>query len=157
MQFDIKDILNTVAPTAGLIFAAWIYLNVLQQRYTGSYDRYRALVAEFRAHQKPGDMSEQRHHSVKLQIGLYKKRCEQMRAATNIAVIAAIILTGAIAIGLLNITVLKGNLLKLATLALTLLGLILLIVSAIYLYLENSALQVAIDSEISDIPELSGI
>ena len=44
MDFELKDLLEAIGPNATLIFAAWIFLSFLQQRYTAAYDRYRALV-----------------------------------------------------------------------------------------------------------------
>jgi hypothetical protein len=49
-DFDLKEFLQAVGPTASLIFAAWIFLTFLQARYSAAYERYRALIAEFREH-----------------------------------------------------------------------------------------------------------
>jgi hypothetical protein len=79
-EFDLKDLLEAVGPTASLIFAAWIFLTFLQARYTAAYERFRALIAELRSHRG----QDQRRTSLRQQILLYKRRCEQMRLATNI-------------------------------------------------------------------------
>src|SRR3954462_9829864 len=84
--YDLKDVLTAVGPTASLIFAAWIFLSFLQQRYTTAYERYRSLISEYRQ----GNLQDQRKRSVRDQILMYKQRCEQMRLATNIGVIWAI-------------------------------------------------------------------
>jgi hypothetical protein len=48
MEFKLKDVLDAVGPTASLIFAAWIYLSFLQQRYSSGYQNYRDLVSMYR-------------------------------------------------------------------------------------------------------------
>src|SRR3954462_6929975 len=71
MDFELKDLLEAIGPNATLIFAAWIFLSVLQTRYTGAYDRYRALIEGYR--NSSGDSA--RRRSLVQQIDLYKRRC----------------------------------------------------------------------------------
>src|SRR3954470_17003472 len=97
MYFKSKDFLEAIGPSASLIFASWIFLSFLQTRYTAAYERYRSLIDERRQNltQKPdeGVTDEDRHQrSLGGQIGLYRRRCEHMRLATNIGVIAAMLL-----------------------------------------------------------------
>jgi hypothetical protein len=86
--FELKDLLQALGPTASLIFAAWIFLSFLQSRYSAAYERYRSLLDEFRQHSN----RDRRRESLHEQILEYKRRCEQMRRATNLGVIAAICL-----------------------------------------------------------------
>src|SRR5215210_4820578 len=88
MDFELKDLLEALGPTASLIFAAWIFLSFLQSRYTAAYERYRALISEFRE----GLEDARRRHNIRDEVMLYKKRVELMRRATNIGVAAAILL-----------------------------------------------------------------
>jgi hypothetical protein len=84
LEFQLKDLLQAVGPTASLIFAAWIFLSFLQSRYTSAYERYRSLLQEFRTH----EAKDRRRETLQDQILEYKRRCEQMKTATNIGVIA---------------------------------------------------------------------
>jgi hypothetical protein len=84
--FQLKDLLKALGPTASLIFAAWIFLSFLQSRYTTAYEHYRSFIDESRQHPN----RHRRRESLRDQILEYKRRCEQMRRATNLGVIAAI-------------------------------------------------------------------
>src|SRR4051812_48142278 len=106
--YSLKDVLTAVGPTASLIFAAWIFLSFLQERYTTAYERYRSLISEYRQ----GNLHDQRKRSVRDQILLYKHRCEQMRLATNIGVISAIILISTLITAALNTVFPQATILK---------------------------------------------
>jgi hypothetical protein len=86
MDFELKDLLDAIGPSASLIFAAWIFLTFLQARYTSAYDRYRGLIEKYRA----GVDDKTEKHNVADQVLLYRSRVEQMRRATNVGVVAAI-------------------------------------------------------------------
>src|SRR3954468_12593548 len=88
MDFELKDLLDAIGPTASLIFAAWIFLTFLQARYTSAYQQYRSLIAELRDHRE----HDYRRESLRSQILDYKRRCEQMRLATHIGIISAMFL-----------------------------------------------------------------
>jgi hypothetical protein len=149
-SFDLKDVLQAVGPTASLIFAAWIFLSYLQQRYSSSYERYRALIDEFRHHPE----KDQRHASLLEQILEYKRRCQQMRLATHIGLLAAIILISSIIFAALNMIDDDIAAFKFLSAGLAILGLLLVIWAAILVILENLRLQLIIDSDLSDVPEL---
>jgi hypothetical protein len=151
MEFDLKDVLEAVGPTASLVFAAWIYLSFLQQRYAGAYDRYRSLIDEYRT----ADLQDHRKTNVRDQILLYKQRCEQMRLATNLGVFAAIILILTLVTGALSAIFPSAGFLKYIGAAGALIGLLMVIAAAIPVILENNLIQRAIESEISDLPEIS--
>src|SRR5436305_1444599 len=36
VQFDLKDLLQAIGPTASLVFAAWIFLSFLESRYVAA-------------------------------------------------------------------------------------------------------------------------
>src|SRR3954471_7606792 len=97
MQFTMKDLLQAIGPSASLIFASWIFLSFLQTRYTAAYERYRQLIQERREQlhgdgEEPGGGDRRHAGSIRDQIELYRRRCEQMRLATNIGVAAAVLL-----------------------------------------------------------------
>jgi Na+/H+ antiporter NhaB len=149
-RFDLKDLLQAIGPTASLIFAAWIFLSYLQQRYSGAYDRYRNLVEEFRAH---GDHDERRR-SVLEQILEYKRRCQQMRLATHLGLLAAVILISSIISAALCVMTDDFAAFKYLSAALAIVGLLIVIWAALLVIIENWRLQLIIDSDLSDRPEL---
>jgi len=151
MDFDAKELLEAVGPNATLIFAAWIFLSFLQQRYVAAYERYRQLIAEYRTHGE----HDRRQHSLADQILQYKRRCQLMRHATNVGVVSAILLiAGLIAAGLDVIVHMEW--LKYVTAGGALLGLALVIASAVLVVVENVLIQGTIKSDISDIEDLRG-
>lgn len=148
-DFELKDLLQAIGPTASLIFAAWIFLSFLQTRYSDAYNRYRELIAELRKHGE----NDSRRRSLVDQVLEYKLRCEQMRKATQIGVISAIFLISAQILAALG-TMLQIEALKWITAVLALVGLILVIWAASHVLTENARIQLIIDSDISDMPDL---
>jgi Protein of unknown function (DUF2721) len=149
-DFDLKDLLQAVGPTASLIFAAWIFLTFLQSRYTSAYEYFRALIAEFRTHRE----QDQRRASLRHQILIYKRRCEYMRLATNIGVTSAILLITALICAALGTMYDTVSAWKYLTAACAIIGLLLVIWAATLVILENYALQRLLESDLSDLPEL---
>jgi len=156
MQIELKDILTSVGPAASLIFASWIFLTLLNERYVSAYDRYRSLVTDYRdKHQKSEE--NQRRKSVREQIFLYKKRCEQMRLSMNLGLVAAMLLiagliTAAIQIGFSSMPTL--SFLKPVSFVCIIGGLALVIAAAVVVMLENLEIEKALNSEISDIADV---
>ena len=150
MEFEFKDVLEAVGPTASLIFASWIFLTFLQSRYTAAYERYRQLIQEVREHDNPGDRHQQ---SVARQVRLYKLRCEQMRKATNIGVMAAMLLICAVVSGGLQVIFPDASAIKYFETFAAIAGLLLVLLAASFVVRENTLIQRAIDDEISDLPD----
>jgi hypothetical protein len=149
-DFDLKDLLQAIGPTASLIFAAWIFLTFLQARYTAAYERYRALIAELRTRQE----QDKRRDSLRDQILTYKRRCEQMRLATNIGVTSAILLIIALICAALGTMYDTISAWKYLTACCAIAGLLLVICAAVCVLVENFGLQRLLESDLSDIPEL---
>jgi hypothetical protein len=104
MNFELKDVLQTAGPTAALVFASWIFLQLLTQKFTAAFERYCALATEYRA----DGVSDERQRHLAEQIPIYKRRCEQMQRATLLGVIAAILLIFTLLAGTLE-TILGGQ------------------------------------------------
>ncbi|MBV8361876.1 MAG: DUF2721 domain-containing protein [Deltaproteobacteria bacterium] len=151
MNFELKDILQAVGPNAALIFAAWIFMDFLQQRYLSALERYRLLISDYRE----GRMGKDRHRNIKDQVLLYKHRCELMRSATNLGLIAAILLILTLIGAAFNVIWPGLTFLKYMSTGFALAGLAMIIVAAIIAIFENSIIQRAIDAELLDIPELA--
>ncbi|QCP12401.1 DUF2721 domain-containing protein [Pseudoduganella umbonata] len=151
MQFELKDVLGAVGPTASLVFASWIFMTFLQARYSAAYERYRDMIEEFRT-----GKDTRRRELIGNQIKLYRKRVEQMRWATSLGLWAAILLLLALISGALD-AVFKGSpVLKYVGLVGTVAGLSMVIGSATLVILENTSIKRAMDEELKDVPELEG-
>jgi hypothetical protein len=151
MTFELKDFLEALGPSASLIFAAWIFLSFLQERYTSAYDRYRSMIDGYR-HASDDDPH---RSSIRRQIVLYRTRCEQMRRATNLGVIAAIALIASVIAAGVDVMLGGTGALKYVSSLAALLGLALVIAAATYVLRENRAIREAMDEEPADVPELS--
>ena len=147
-NFDLKDVLDAVGPTASIVFASWIFLSLLQQRYTSAYERYRELIDNYR-HGLEGE----RKGAVSQQVRLYKLRLRYMRYSTNIGLVAAILLIFALIMGALE-SIAGGDIVKYTGAVCILVGLLLVIVAAVLVVVENLLITTAIDSELADIPDL---
>jgi hypothetical protein len=150
MDFDLRDVLEAIGPSAALVFASWIFLGFLEQRYVAAYERFRKLVEEYRANQS----SETRHENLKDQIRLYRVRCDQMRTATNLGVIAAILLLTSLICG--GLEAVFGGIapIKYLGTACAIVGLLLVIAAAVYVIRENTLIRHMLDSEIADIHDV---
>lgn len=153
MQFELKDVLTSVGPAASLIFASWIFLTLLNSRYVAAFDMFRSLVSEYRdKQQNRGD--DQRRKSVREQILLYKKRCEQMRLSLNIGLVAAMFLIASLVTSAIQITFPQISILKPISLFGIIIGLLLVIAAAAVVMRENIEIEKALKSELSDLPDL---
>jgi len=151
MDFELKDLLEALGPNAALIFAAWIFLSFLQQRYSNAYSRYRDLIETYRQ----GDRDSPHLRSIRKQVHLYKARCQQMRTATTIGVWAAILIMVALIAGAFSVMFGENAVFKLVGTVGVVAGLLLVIVAAGYVLRENRSIQEAIDDEPSDLPDLA--
>jgi len=152
MSFQLKDILQTAGPTASIVFASWIFLQLLGQKYVSAFDRYRQLVAEYRESPE----NEARREHLGEQIPLYKRRCEQMQRATVIGVIAAMLLIFVLLAGTVEtIAGTEIGWLKWMGAAAAVIGLGLLIYAAFYLILENRHVIDALHAEVKDLPNVA--
>jgi hypothetical protein len=71
MDFELCAILKVIGPAASILFAAWIFMGFLQQRYDAAVERYRACIAECRG----SDISNERCSDVQEQVLIYRRRC----------------------------------------------------------------------------------
>ena len=145
MSIDLKELLQTVGPTASLVFAAWIFLSYLQTRYEAAAIRFRELLDEYR-----DEKNSQRHQSVRRQILLYQRRCSCMRRATNIGVVSAMLLILTLILGALNV-VAPNRLWPSIGAVLAIVGLGLVVLAASLVLYENKLMQRALDDEMSDV------
>src|SRR3982751_4395698 len=83
---ELGDVLKAIGPNAAIVFAAWIFMGFLQQRYDSAIDRYREAVGDFRSN----DHESGRADNLKDQILTYRHRCKLMGQATIIGLFSSI-------------------------------------------------------------------
>lgn len=150
MDFQLKDVMEAVGPSAALAFAAWLFLQLLQQRYSASYARYRELVESFRS-----DSEGKRHQVLQEEIEIYRKRVVYMLYSTNIGIGAAILLLLALVISGLDAMV-QVEWFKYVGGAAIVMGLFLVIPAAILMIIENQMIRRPIELELADLEEFQG-
>jgi hypothetical protein len=150
MDFQTQDLLEAIGPNATLIFAAWIFLSVLQSRYNAAYERYRSLIDTFRN----GNARDTRRESLISQIVLYKRRCEQMRYATNVGIASAVLIIGGLILAALAVVFGDNAFFKAGTSTAMVAGLAAVIWAAAIMWHENVEIDQAIRQEPSDVADL---
>ena len=150
MDFKLKEVMDAVGPSAALAFAAWLFLQLLQQRYSAAYTRYRDMVDAFR-----DGMEGKRREVVKEEIDIYRRRVLCMLQATNIGMAAAILLLVGLVTNGLD-AVFKIDWLKYIGAPAILLGLLLVIPAAIMVVRENMMIRKPIEAELADLQEFDG-
>ena len=154
MNFEMKDVLEAVGPPASLIFAAWIFLSFLGQRYTAAYERFRSLAEEYRQ-DRDGRANAARHRQVGKEIALYRRRCDLMRWATTSGLISAMLFLGTILCGLSDVVFGGSQWVAALGALLAAVGLVLVIVAAGIVFAENVAIRHALNQEVEDLPDLA--
>jgi len=150
MDFELNDVMEAVGPSAALVFAAWLFMQLLQQRYTAAYTRYRELVQAYRA-----DLEGKRRDVIKDEIKVYYRRVKMMLYATNIGMFAAILLLVALATSGIN-AMIALDWLKYIVGPCIVFGLLLVIPPAIMLIRENMLIKQPIDAELADLDDFGG-
>jgi hypothetical protein len=150
VDFQLKEVMDAVGPSAALAFAAWLFLQLLQQRYSAAYARYRELVDAFRT-----GTEGKRREVLKEEIDIYRQRVKYMLHSTNIGMVAAILLLLALVVNGLD-AMLKLDWLKYIGAPAILLGLLLVIPAAIMIIKENMMIKRPIDMELADLKEFNG-
>lgn len=145
MDFELKDVMEAVGPSAALAFAAWLFLQLLQQRYTSAYTRYRELVDNFRT-----GVEGKRRDVIKSEILIYRKRVLYMLYATNTGMVAAILLLLALISSGLN-AVFKWDWLKYIGATGIVAGLALVTLCCFVVIVENTLIKHPIEAELHDL------
>jgi hypothetical protein len=150
VNFELKDLLEAIGPTASLVFAAWIFLSFLESRYVACFERYRELANEYRS-----GGPEDRHASVKAQVRLYRRRCEWIRLSTNIGLVSAVLLLFTLIFAGLNVVFSGHSWLPAGAAVCSIVGLLLVVIAAAIVIIENTLIGSALRAEVADIPELA--
>lgn len=150
MHADLRGILPPIGQSASLIFAAFVFMGFLQQRYNATVDRYRAIVDEYRSERIAG----KRRQVIHDEIGLYKRRCELMKRGTNCALAAGMLLTATLVFSIWSSMLPNWSVFRYLGILTVIVGLVMVVVACVYVMLENAILQLVIDRELLDQPDL---
>ena len=147
----LSDVLKAIGPNAAIVFAAWIFMGFLQQRYDGALDRYRKAVGDYRSNAHEDD----RTTNLKDQVLAYRRRCRLMGLASNVGLVAAILLIGSLIFGAVDVLLPNTVLITVYGTAAALGGFALVIVAAVIVLVEGRLVEQQIDDELRDIRDLS--
>ena len=148
---QLTNVLKAIGPNASIIFAAWIFMGFLQQRYDGAVTRYRDAVGDYRSAEHEGD----RASNLKRQVLLYRRRCKLMAWATLIGLLAAILLISSLLFGALDAIAPKIAIITTSGTIAAVAGFVLIIVAAIIVIVEGLVVSQQIDDELRDVPDLA--
>jgi hypothetical protein len=151
MNFEMSDILKAVGPSASIVFAAWIFMGFLQQRYDAAISRYRAAISDFRTNKHGAD----RHDNIRDQILVYKWRCELMNYACQTGLVAAVLFLLTLLVGEGAVILKDSPILTLIGSGAVFLGLLLVISAAAMVFWESSYTPRQLDAELLDVPGLA--
>lgn len=148
---QLADVLKAIGPNAAIVFAAWIFMGFLQQRYDSAIDRYREAVGDFRSNDHEGD----RAGNLKDQILTYRHRCKLMGKATAVGLVAAILLIASLIFGALDVLIPDVRMIMVADTAASLVGFGLVIVAATIVIVEGRIVHRQLDDELRDVDDLA--
>jgi|GEM_PF-3399985 len=151
MGFDLTSILKAIGPAASIVFAAWIFMGFLQQRYDSAIERYHLMIDRYRRE----ELSSEHRGNIRDEIMVYKRRCELMNWANIVGIVSAILLINTLITGELNIIFPKIMVIKLVSAGSALVGFSLIIVAALIVMRESAIIYRQIDGELLDVDDLA--
>jgi hypothetical protein len=151
VEFALSDVFKAIGPTASIIFAAWIFMGFLQQRYDAAVERYREMIGIYREIEQSKD----RRANAKDQIMRYKRRCELMNYACLTGLVSAIMLLLTLIVGELDVILPGITFLKYISAGAAFLGLTLVIAAAALVIVESVISHRLLNEELLDVPELA--
>jgi hypothetical protein len=148
---QLSDVLKAVGPNAAIVFAAWIFMGFLQQRYDAALDRYRSAVGDFRSKEHDATRSD----NLKDQVLAYRRRCRLMSRATLVGLCAAILLISSLIFGGLDVIVPKNAVVTICGIATTMGGFVLVIAATLIVIVDGRIVNRQIDDELRDVSDLA--
>jgi uncharacterized membrane protein YraQ (UPF0718 family) len=148
---QLSDVLKAIGPNASIVFASWIFMGFLQQRYDGALSRYGQAVGDYRSNKHDPTRSD----NLKSQVLAYRHRCRLMSRATLFGLLAAILLIGSLIVSGLDVIVPKSRVITMCGIGMTMGGLVLVIVAALIVIVEARVVKRQIDDELRDVAELA--
>ncbi|MGY3452640.1 hypothetical protein ACVILH_004982 [Bradyrhizobium sp. USDA 4353] len=151
MTFQLSEILKALGPTASIIFAAWIFMGFLQQRYDAAIDRYRAAISDFRS----AEHAPERRDNVREQVLLFKRRCALMGYACLGGLAAAVLFLLTMIAGGVDVIVPDTPVVTVFGTLCALGGFALVIAATVLVIIEASYTHRQLDAELLDVPDLA--
>jgi hypothetical protein len=148
---QLGDVLKAIGPNASIVFAAWIFMGFLQQRYDSAIDRYRGAVGDYRS----GDHDQARTDNLREQVVIYRRRCWLMGHALLTGLAAAMLLIASLILGALDVVSPDVPLIAWVGTAAAIAGFALIIVAALIVWREARLVTTELDNELRDVPELA--
>lgn len=149
-MIQLGDVLKAMGPNAAIVFAAWIFMGFLQQRYDSASDRYKSAVGDYRT----GEHEDARAENLRSQIKAYQRRCRLMSRATLAGLFAAILLIASLILGAIDVIIPGNSAVTMLGIATSLVGFVLVIVAALIVIAETRIVDRQLDAELDDVPEL---
>ncbi|MGK6323136.1 DUF2721 domain-containing protein [Sphingomonas sp. DT-51] len=148
---QLGEVLKAIGPNASIVFAAWIFMGFLQQRYDSAIDRYREAVGDYRTNEH----DERRAGNLKDQILTYQHRCRHMGNATLLGLVAAILLIGSLMFGAADVLMPRQPLIAAGGVVTSMVGFALVILAACFVIAEGRIVRRQLDDELRDVPDLA--
>jgi uncharacterized membrane protein YraQ (UPF0718 family) len=147
----LSDVMKAIGPNASIVFAAWIFMGFLQQRYDGAISRFQKAVGDYRSN----DHEEERSGNLKDQILTYVQRCKMMRWATLVGLVSAILLIASLIFGALDVIVPNNPVISIIGTICAIAGFVLVIVATIIVIAEGTIMHRQLQDEVRDVPDLA--
>ncbi|MGY3506948.1 DUF2721 domain-containing protein [Bradyrhizobium sp. USDA 4471] len=151
MSFHLSEILKAIGPSASIIFAAWIFVGFLQQRYDAAVDRYRQTISDYRSGEHPAD----RRDNIQDQILVFKYRCQLMSYACFTGLLSAILFLLTLVSGAVDVIIPGSKFLQVFGTVALLGGFGLVILATVLVILEGAYTHRQLDAELLDVPDLA--
>jgi len=148
---QLSDVLKAIGPNASIVFAAWIFMGFLQQRYDAVLGRYQGAVGDYRSEGHDAGRAD----NLKAQVLAYRHRCRLMSRASLVGLVAAILPISSLIFAALDVLVPQSASLTVLGVATAIGGFVLVIVAAIIVIAEGRIVVRQIDDELRDVPNLA--
>lgn len=150
-MIELSEVLKAIGPNASIVFAAWIFMGFLQQRYDSALNRYRDAVGDYRSHKHDAARAD----NLKAQLLAYRRRCRLMSRASFVGLVAAIFLISSLIFGALDVMLPQTAIITVGGIVTAIGGFILVIIAALIVLSEGRVVERQIDDELRDVPDLA--
>lgn len=148
---QLSDVLKAIGPNASIVFAAWIFMGFLQQRYDAAFGRYQQAVGDYRSNGHDAGRAD----NLKAQVLAYRRRCRLMSRASLVGLVAAILLITSLVFGALDVLMPQSTTITTCGVATAIGGFVLVIAAAFIVIAEGRIVRRQIDDELRDVSILA--
>lgn len=150
-MIPLGEVLKAVGPNAAIIFASWIFMGFLQQRYDAVVNRFQSAIGDYRSN----DHSPARGDNLKQQILAFRHRIHLMAQATLCGLIAAILLILTLILAAFEVLIPKVPVIATVGNITTIGGFAMIIVAAAIVMREARITKNQFNDELRDVPDLA--